>query len=229
MMRKAKTNETNVQREAGFTLVELLVALSLLSLVSVALFASLRFGILAWSRSTAHSDRVEHIVFTQNLLRRLISDAYPFFLTDGQGRGTITFDGTSASLRFLASSPVALGGAGRSWFTLSLDRHGERLDFILTSKPELADRNDSSKQIRRVLIAGVRSAECAYFGNDRSDKVGTWSDRWASQASLPDLVRIRIDFPTDDARTWPEFVARPRIMADVGCIYDSLSKRCRGR
>jgi general secretion pathway protein J len=221
---------TRVDRhEAGFTLVELLVALSLLSLVSLALFTSLRFGILAWGRSAAHTERLEHIAHAQNLLRRLISDAYPLFLNEGPNRGRVAFEGTATSLRFLASSPVALGNAGRSWFTLVLDQQGGRAHLMLMSIPELADRHDSSTLLKRVFIANVDRVDFSYFGKSRAERNVQWRDRWTDEPSLPELVRIRIDFPAGDGRVWPELSVRPRITADVGCAYDILSKRCRGR
>lgn len=229
MSRSVPTAEGAGRHDAGFTVVELLVALSLLSLISLVLFASLRFGILAWGRGATHTDRVEHITHTQNLLRRLIADAYPLFSTDGSNRAQVAFDGTTTSLRLLAASPIALGGAGRSWFALSLDLRDGRAHVILTSKPELADRDDASTLISRALIANVERVDFSYFGRLRSDKVAQWRERWTGEGSLPELVRIRVDFPAGDARLWPELLVRPRIATDVACTYDILSKRCRGR
>lgn len=56
------------QTDAEFTLVELLAAIGLLSLLSVILLGSLRFGLVAWERGTAHGNRVDHIALVQNFL-----------------------------------------------------------------------------------------------------------------------------------------------------------------
>src|ERR1700674_5801628 len=85
------------KREAGFTLVELLVALSLFSLLALVLFGSLRFGLRAWELGTAHADRVEDVMFAQNLLRRLVADAYPLFAFDNPIHSRLDFDGGARS------------------------------------------------------------------------------------------------------------------------------------
>lgn len=222
------TVEGERRHEAGFTLVELLVALALLSFVSLALFGSLRFGILAWGRGAAQTERVEHIAFAQNLLRRLVADAYPLFVSDGPTRRYVAFDGSTKSLAFLSSAPVVLG-SGRSWFTFVLDRRGTRTDLVMTSRMELADREDASTLIRKVLLPDVDRVEFSYFGRSRSDRVAQWRDHWTGEMTLPELVRVRIDFPEGKGRLWPELLIAPRIAADVGCAYDTLTKRCRGR
>ena len=64
--------------EAGFTLLELLVSMTLLALLAIAMFGSLRFGARAWDRSEAHGAGMEQVRLVQQLLRRDLEQAYPF-------------------------------------------------------------------------------------------------------------------------------------------------------
>jgi general secretion pathway protein J len=214
--------------EAGFTLVELLVALSLLSLVATALFASLRLGIVAWGRSIAHVEGAEHITFAQNFLRRSIADAYPLFSLTGVNRGQVAFEGTATSLKLLAPSPMVLGGGGRSWLTLLLDQHDQRTDLVMITQLELADAQ-AAPQLKRPLITNVQRVVFGYYGRSRGERTAQWRGQWMREATLPELVRIRVEYPQGDARVWPELVVKPRIAVDVGCAYEPLTKACRGR
>jgi general secretion pathway protein J len=99
---------------AGFTLLELLIALSLLSLLTLALVGSFRFGVQAWGRNTVQSEQLDNGIIVQQLLRRLISDIYPFYISNDPTRPYVAFEGTKASMKFLSSAPVVLGGRSSS-------------------------------------------------------------------------------------------------------------------
>jgi general secretion pathway protein J len=73
--------------DAGFTLVELLATIALLSLLSMLLVGSLRFGLKAWDRGITHSDRIEHVMLTQDFLQRDVEDAYPYFSNGERAQG----------------------------------------------------------------------------------------------------------------------------------------------
>ena len=214
-------------QDAGFTLVEVLAAVALLSLLSLVLLGSLQFGLKAWERGAAHADRVDHITLAQNLLRRVIEDAYPYFFAADPTRGQVEFEGTASSLRLLTSPPRALGGGGRSRLSLSVDRRGEGFDLVVAARPELA--SNLGHAAKKVLVANVLSVELSYFGKGRSDRTAAWRERWTGETSPPQLVRIQVRFPAGDTRLWPELVVAPRIAVDIGCVYDPLTKQCRGR
>jgi general secretion pathway protein J len=199
----------------------------LLSLLTMALFFSVRFGVTAWQRGTERSDQIHTSMLVQDLLRRLIGQAYPLVLSDGSGNGRVDFEGTSTSLDFLAPVPVALASGGRARFKLSIERHGDGSDLVVTSRPELAAGDAATELSRKTLLATIETAEFSYFGGVQSDGAAQWHDRWSGEMTLPMLVRVR--FARGDPRLWPDLTIAPRITADVGCVYDPLTKLCRGR
>jgi general secretion pathway protein J len=208
---------------------ELLVAITLLSLLSLVLTGSLRFGLTAWARGTDHTERVDQSLLVQHFLRRAIGEAYPYFLSTDltRGDGHVDFVGTAQSLRFLATGPMALGGRGRVRFEVSLDRSGGRSNLVAASAPELAGTTPALQ--RKILMPDVEAVEFSYFGKRRSDRAAGWNDTWAAEPALPQLVRLRVRLSSGDTPLWRDFVIATRISADVGCVHDALTKRCRGR
>lgn len=215
--------------EAGFTLVELLVALALFSLLATLLFGNVRFGLKAWQIGSAHAERVDSSMTAQNLLRRVISNAYPLFLLDGAGHSRVDFDGARDAVSFLGSAPMVVHGGGRFRFKVLVERQQDRSELVMTATPELADPQDRSMTTKTLLLADVDRAEFSYFGAAAAEPAGQWHDSWTQLNELPKLVRLRVTFRSGDARLWPDLVVAPRILADVGCAYDPITTRCRGR
>lgn len=213
--------------EAGFTLVELLVALALFSLLATLLFGSVRFGLAAWQRGSARAEHVEHSMIAQDLLRRMIGNIYPMLVADSAARPRIDFEGTRDAISFLGNAPVAAMGGGRFRFTLSVERRQDRTDLVMSAMPELARPQASPMTTKSLLLSDIERAEFAYFGESARERDTQWRDSWVQRSDMPRLVRIRVAFR--DARVWPELLIAPRINADVNCIYDLVTKRCRGR
>lgn len=224
----SETARIDGRKDAGFTLVELLAAIGLLSLVSVIFLGSLHFALKAWERGAAFADRVDRVALVQSFVRRAIEDAYPYFAVKEATTGHVDFEGTADTLQLLAPAARALGGGGRSRLSLGAVRGHQGLDLVVMATPELAG-DPASAGGTKVLLANVRSVELSYFGRGRSGREPTWRTQWMGETRLPELVRIAVSFPPGDARIWPEVIVAPRIGADVGCVYDPLTKQCRGR
>jgi len=120
--------------QSGFTVVELLVALTLFSLLCTLLFGNVRFGLKAWQHGLAHAERVDHSMIVQNLLRRIIGEVYPAFITDDPTHPHVDFAGTENTLAFIGPAPIAAGRGPRYRFLLAADHHEARTDLVMTSQ-----------------------------------------------------------------------------------------------
>ncbi|GGF51443.1 general secretion pathway protein GspJ [Aliidongia dinghuensis] len=212
---------------AGFTLLELMVALAILGLVSLMLFGGLRFGLNAWTRESAHANAVSDIGVAQGFLRRAIGEAYPLFQVDGEDKRVNPFVGSRRALEFLAPTPASLGSGGRQRYSIGTETAGARTDLVIWSQPELAA--DPAKRWKTILVPGIRTLSIDYFGRQGDEEEAHWHDAWQDASHLPELVRLQVAFAADDFRTWPEFVVAPRIAVDANCVYDPLTHGCKGR
>lgn len=212
--------------DAGFTLVEVLVGVVLLSLLTSVIFASLRFGVLAWGHGTIHADRLDRILSTHSYLRRLIGDAYPYYQTTDPTHGRVVFDGARDKIDFLAPPPASFPAGGRMRYTLNSETRGATHSLNLLSQAELAATGRAGNATRTSLLDEAEMIEFAYFGRRGSDRKSAWNDSWSGETSLPDLIRIRIQM---GKRNWPDIIIAPRIDVDVDCVYDTLTKLCRAR
>jgi general secretion pathway protein J len=215
------------RRDAGFTLVEVLAVLALFSLLTSALFGAVHFGLKAWERTTSRATAIDRNLLVQDFLRRTIAAAYPSFVSDDLTHGHVDFAGTETSINFLGPTPLARGLGGRSRFVVFLDQSGGASTLTVVSQSELAPAQGVSR-VRDVLLKDLDAIQFSYFGKGRSG-APEWRNAWVSEPTLPQVVRVRVKFPAGDQREWPDLLISPRIDADVGCVYDLLTNRCRGR
>jgi general secretion pathway protein J len=229
MMRGRTPAGQRADGQSGFTLVELLVALALFSLLVTVLFNNVHFGLQAWKHGGGRAEDIQHMMVSQELLRRMIGDIYPMYVTDAAAGPRIDFDGTKDALNLLASAPTSANTGGRFRFKLSVERRSGESDLVLSAIPELARSQDTAMGTRTVLLRDIDHADFSYFGRQAGERNPQWGEIWSKRNEMPALVRVRIAFRSGDARSWPDLVVAPRATADVSCVYDPLTMRCRGR
>lgn len=179
-------------KQAGFTLVELLVALVLLSFLFLLLIGGLQFGTKIWSEREPAFSHTSQALAVQDLLRRLLSEARPVMVqTDKTKPQQAFFVGTQNSVRFVAPMLRHLGMGGFYEVALHLakgdsDQSGN-LEMSWRVFPQGADEQ------RVVLLDNVSRIEFAFFGPPRPNEAPRWSTEWRDKQYLPDLVRVHLE------------------------------------
>jgi general secretion pathway protein J len=198
---------TSHERSGGFTLVELLVATTLLALLSMVLFGGLRFGARAWEAGGASIERTSETEAAQEVLRRTLVEAYAFRGT-GEGEQP-AFSGQADRIGFVAPMPRHAGSAGPGRYAVWLDGSGNLSMAWEARRPERTLDAPFAGQ-PSVVLQHVATLRFSYFGAERAGQPGAWHDRWESPG-LPLLIRIELGFEASDRRRWPELVIAPRL------------------
>jgi general secretion pathway protein J len=208
---------------AGFTLLELLIAITLLGLLMAALFGGLRLGARAWERGEERLDESGRLQVVQNFLRERLGEAYPLSTDDQAGRQVLAFQGTSDAVRFVTLMPEHLG-TGFAEFLLAVVERGDAKDLVVQWRrfdgPEDAPRaGDRSEPQTKVLLEGIEALEIAYYGALQRNQPAIWREEWLEpRVDMPQLVRLRVVFFDDDRRYWPDLIVRPMTDA-VSAIF----------
>jgi general secretion pathway protein J len=210
-------------RRAGYTLIELLVALAIMGLLSVMLLAGLGGRGDAWRRMDRATTRQETVEAAQNILRIRLQHAWPATRYDIRPIGP-DFDGDAQRLTFLAPPPERDGPGALRRYTLRLDANG---DLVLESVSDLS-LDPTRPERRDVLLRGVRTLDLGYFGAIEPDPAPRWGSRWRQRPRMPSLVRVRVEFARDQAR-WPDLVVHPLADIDTECVLVVATGGCSAR
>lgn len=183
-------------KDAGFTLLELLVAVAVFGVVLVLLSQAVQFGVQATRLQAEARDRNGDLAAVDHALRRMVTLADP-----GAYPEPATLHGTSQHLALTTELPLRVDGqtqradvvlsaeAGRLLLRWTPHRHA----VLYGATPEVQET---------VMLDGVERLELAYW------TAGAWASVWNSD-KLPALVRIRIVFAGGTGRHWPPLLVEP--------------------
>ncbi len=194
------------RRDAGFTLLELLIALALVAVMSMILGGGLRFGASVWEASQAQANATGEIQAIRRFVRERTLAARPVGrVQENQPQKVVYFQGSGSDMEFVTLMPayVARGGLYHVSFGVS----GDGSSDAITMKwwPYGGEQTGPGGGQRR-LMEGIKEFKISYFGDPENAGDDRWQDVWSESVTLPRLVSIKLTFEDGDPRVWPELI-----------------------
>ncbi|MEW5834679.1 MAG: prepilin-type N-terminal cleavage/methylation domain-containing protein [Pseudomonadota bacterium] len=216
-----------MRRVRGFSLLEVLLALVLLSVLLLGVYSGIRTATHGVRSGTAAVERLDQVRSTQQLLRREVAQAMVAPIGHDANGDALFFDGKADAMRFVAPLPGYLDKLGPQLLKLSLvdDHHGgKQLQLQLAVLPP------DGKPPRplgkpQLLLDHLKKGRFQYRGVDAQGRVGDWQDSWPDGRLMPQLVRIEL---TPEGTTpWPELTMPLRIDPSSGLMLQGPLLRMR--
>lgn len=208
-------------RIAGFTLLEILVATTLLAAALALAFATLRASSAAAARGEALAQRSERMRAVEGFLRRRVASSLPVAFDMNEQSGVpMRFVGEGDRIRFVADLPNYLGRGGPYLHDVQVvdgARGGLRLQvgFSMVMTNEVIEESDARPP--ETLADGLREVRFRYRSLTPENRIGEWEDRWQYADRLP--LQVAIDIVDDRGDAWPRIVVALPQAASYGGAF----------
>lgn len=221
---------TRFRQQRGFTLLELMIAMTLLALLSAVLFGSFRLAGRSTDGGEQKVEAASSMRLAQDFLRSNLEAQHPLRMRRIV-EWPIVFRGARDELRYAADLPPRVAGGGIWLFRLAVRTDDAKSPLVLERViPDLAADAppEFANAERSVLAEGIAGLTLGYYGRDADAATSvapTWRDHWDNPQLLP--MMIRIDVKPRQGPAWPTMYVRPREAPEAGCrAWDIARQRC---
>lgn len=208
-------------RRNGFTLIEILIATTLLGIMMLILTSALRVGADSWETGEARLEKANRLYVVETFLKRHVATLFPLTAVNGQGSMEPALQGTATELTYVAALPDQLEGGGLYRFQISLS--GEEDNGVIkvlitpyTSTSGATDRPPPAPIDDVVLLDHATFLKLSYFGvlqsqgssqNINGQPQAVWSDNW-HEYQLPILIKMELG--RQGEAPWPTLFIAPK-------------------
>ena len=198
--------------QRGFTLLELLVVMTLLSVIMIGLVSALRTMAQTESRIDARLAHLDEIRVARSFLQQTLGrvSATTVDAPGATGKKVTSFAATPDSLMWVGIMPARPDVGGRHYFRLGLEDNAAGRELVLRFAPWTPDLvlPDWSKAESRVLLAGIQQMRVQALGLPPQSRSSAepwpkdWQNGWPMADVLPEQVRLSLSDANGD---WPDW------------------------
>jgi len=192
--------------KGGFTLVELVIAMTIMAMLSLALSGVISLGGRSASIGERKTEQARRFRVATSIIVRQLRSAAPYEVpSEDEDEPEPYFIGERERIDFVTTLPQSPNDTG-----LAVVSYWQEDDTLMMSElPYFAafsgDRLDDRTEhlvFSTPLLYNVRSIRFSYRRSDFGDE--TWSDHWDAidEDALPAAVRIEVDPTVPDGPAW---------------------------
>ncbi|MDR0587574.1 MAG: prepilin-type N-terminal cleavage/methylation domain-containing protein [Burkholderiales bacterium] len=208
------------QHSSGFTLLEVMIAMTLLALLSGTLLGIFKMAGKTRDLGESLTDAATMMRSSQTFLRAQLENAYPLRFKKVPGHPLIFF-GQKEELIYVSAMPARHHEGGLYAWRLSTRRDADRLSLILsyTTVDANHDQLPDFKDARQTVLAEeVSSLELNYFGLPEDASIHddpVWTHEWKNTQRLPQMIRMEVS--ANHHAAWQTFYVILKRAPEVGC------------
>ena len=186
----------------GFTLVEVVITLTIIGFICLLIFEAFRLGLSAWERGESVRDEYQEARIISQLITQQIKSTVPFKIKPQQAEGDyLAFEGDARSLKFVSS--LSMRGKqpeGLVYAKYEFKEEGSEGGRLILYEEKALNKDffaEEPNEERAVsLLEGVSSVRFEYFREEdpSNNQQEEWVEEWKAkdEKRLPKALKMTI-------------------------------------
>jgi general secretion pathway protein J len=205
-------NGRSNRSQMGFTLLEIILAITLIALMAVGIWAVLQISVRSWTKGTEYIDANQRHRSVLDLVRKQIASTYALYSPIDPIQGgvpTLIFSGAEASLTFISLNSLHFQESpGLTLVSYEFAPNFEGgFSLIENEQPylgqEIGGETAPGPSIKTQIFENLSSCLFEYFDPGDAANPAQWVTAWDGQniGRLPSAVSLTITSPDPKGRT----------------------------
>jgi general secretion pathway protein J len=184
------------RRMAGFTLLEIMVAMLLLTIIITSSVSLLFLNVRGWDALMADSERMLDEVLINDRISNTLRSVTPLKFSEN-GQQQLAFVGEAQRLQFISTAPQQYLAGGLFEYLLMVERDTENsaalVLYYAPYKPDATAFSLPMEGEKRTLISDLSSLSFSFYGKKRRSREADWSETWEpEEENYPDYIKISL-------------------------------------
>ena len=197
---KPEENRWAGGRPSGFTLIEVVITLTLLGFILLMVFSVFRLGLAAWEKGESAKEKVQTLRVISQMIGRQVKSMVPYRIKTRKSEGDyLAFQGKAQSLRFVSALPLKSRRPEGLVYAIYEFREGGRGGGrLVLYEQRVLNRDfmeeDPKPETGISLFEGISNVRFEYYREESPEKnqVGGWLEEWNAkeEREMPRAVRL---------------------------------------
>ena len=201
-MKRKKVKFFQLHSRPGFTLVEVVVTLTVLGFILLIIFGAFRLGISAWDRGESTKEEYQRIRILSQLISCQIKSIVPYKIQTKKAEGDyLAFEGKTQSIKFVSALPMkAKQPEGFTYAIYAFKDNGKGGGRLMLYEQRVLNRDffeeEPKEKTGLILFDGLSKVSFEYYQEEdpAKDQKEEWLKEWSAKEKkeLPKSLRMTI-------------------------------------